>query len=206
MHRRAFGLMGASFLAMGAARGASAKTVLKAGHISPKDGPEGVAADRWAQLVKQKTNGAVEIQVYPSEQLGPATAMIESTILGNQDVYIGGNVEFERFSPALKALDLNYAVPGEARFQLDVRSVEAASVAALYDALHRLVADVAARRGVRFELGEAVVSPAAPMDAGVQAAVARAADEVGVAWRPAARPRSRTRRSQPCVCHSSRTP
>ena len=72
-------------------------------------------------------------------------------------------------------------IPGEARFQLDVRSVEPASVDALYAALHRLVPEIEARRGVRFELGEAVVSPAAPMDAGVQAALARAAD--APAWR-----------------------
>jgi tripartite ATP-independent transporter DctP family solute receptor len=96
---------------------ADAKTVLKAGHISPKNSPEGVAADRFAELVKQKTNGEVEIQVFPSEQLGPATAMIESTILGNQDLYIGGNVEFERFSPGLKAVGLNYAVPSQDQFR-----------------------------------------------------------------------------------------
>ena len=74
-------------------------------------------------------------------------------------------------------------VPGEARFQLDVRSVAAASVDALYAALHRLVAEIEARRGVRFHLGEEVHSPAAQMDAGVQAALARAAEAAGVAWR-----------------------
>ena len=84
---------------------ALAQTVLKVGHISPKASAEGVAVDRFAALVKEKTSGAVVIEVFPSEQLGPATAMIESTILGNQDLYVGGNVEFERFSPGLKALD-----------------------------------------------------------------------------------------------------
>jgi tripartite ATP-independent transporter DctP family solute receptor len=96
---------------------ASAQIVLKAGHISPKTSPEGIAADRFAELVKEKTKGAVTIQMFPSEQLGAATAMIESTMLGNQDIYIGGNVEFERFSPALKALGLNYAVPSQEQFR-----------------------------------------------------------------------------------------
>jgi len=96
---------------------AAAETVLKAGHISPKTSPEGIAVDRFAELVKQKTNGDVVIEVYPSEQLGAAPAEIESTILGNQDFYIGGNVEFERFSPALKALGLNYAIPNEEHFK-----------------------------------------------------------------------------------------
>ncbi|MDQ2803092.1 MAG: hydantoinase/carbamoylase family amidase, partial [Pseudomonadota bacterium] len=44
-------------------------------------------------------------------------------------------------------------VPGEARFQLDVRSVDPASVDAMFAELHRLVPVIEARRGVRFELG-----------------------------------------------------
>lgn len=106
-----------SLLAAALIHPASAETVLKAGHISPKASPEGIAADRFAELVKEKTKGEVVIQVFPSEQLGAATAMIESTMLGNQDIYIGGNVEFERFSPALKALGLNYAIPSQDQFR-----------------------------------------------------------------------------------------
>jgi N-carbamoyl-L-amino-acid hydrolase len=73
-------------------------------------------------------------------------------------------------------------IAGEARFTLDVRSLERASLDALYAALHRLVAQIEARRGVRFELGAEVASPAAPMDAGVQAALVRAAEAAGVHW------------------------
>jgi tripartite ATP-independent transporter DctP family solute receptor len=110
-------LMGSLALAAALLSPASAEIVLKAGHISPKTSPEGIAADRFAELVKEKTKGEVVIQMFPSEQLGAATAMIESTILGNQDIYIGGNVEFERFSPAAKALGLNYAIPSQEQFR-----------------------------------------------------------------------------------------
>jgi len=96
---------------------AQAKMVLKAGHISPKASNEGKAADRFAELVAQKTNGEILVEVFPSEQLGKAVAMIDSTILGNQDIYIGGNVEFERFSPGLKVLGLNYSVEDQAHFR-----------------------------------------------------------------------------------------
>jgi TRAP-type C4-dicarboxylate transport system substrate-binding protein len=101
---------------------AQAQIVLKAGHISPKTSPEGVAVERFAALVKEKTNGGVSIEVFPSEQLGNAPTMIESTMLGNQDVYVGGNVEFERFSPGLKALGLNYAVPSQEQFRRILKS------------------------------------------------------------------------------------
>lgn len=73
-------------------------------------------------------------------------------------------------------------IPGEARFQLDVRSVAPASVDAAFEELHRLVPRIAARRGVRFELGAETSSTPSPMDAGVQAALARAAEGLGVAY------------------------
>ncbi|RPJ04223.1 MAG: hypothetical protein EHM36_11075, partial [Deltaproteobacteria bacterium] len=94
-----------------------AKMVLKAGHISPKTSNEGKAADKFAELVAQKTNGEVVVEMFPSEQLGKAVAMIDSTVMGNQDIYVGGNVEFERFSPGLKVLGLNYAVQDQAHFR-----------------------------------------------------------------------------------------
>lgn len=74
-------------------------------------------------------------------------------------------------------------IAGEAQFQLDVRSVNPASVDAFYAELNRQVARISARRGVRFELGAEAGSQAALMDAGVQDSVAQAARALGVAHR-----------------------
>ncbi|MDE2006219.1 MAG: hydantoinase/carbamoylase family amidase [Rhodospirillales bacterium] len=74
-------------------------------------------------------------------------------------------------------------IPGEARFQLDVRSVTPADVDAMMTELHRLIPLIEARRGVRFELGEETGSAPAPMDAGLQAGLARAAAAAGIACR-----------------------
>ncbi len=71
-------------------------------------------------------------------------------------------------------------IPGEATFMLDVRSVNPASVDAIFDRLAKLVPEIEARRGVRFELGPETGSKAAPMDAGVRAGLARAAEASGV--------------------------
>ena len=96
---------------------ATAQISLKAGHISPKDSVEGMAIDRFADLVKQKTNGTVTVQVFPSEQLGKAVAQIDSTVIGNQDIYFGGSPEFERFSDGLKLLGLNWVIPSQEAFR-----------------------------------------------------------------------------------------
>jgi N-carbamoyl-L-amino-acid hydrolase len=74
-------------------------------------------------------------------------------------------------------------IAGEAAFQLDVRSVNAHSVDALMETLYDIVPEIEARRGVRFELGPESGSRAAPMDAGVQAGLARAAAALGVSHR-----------------------
>ena len=63
-------------------------------------------------------------------------------------------------------------IPGEAHFQLDVRSVNLHSCDALFEVLYDKVAEIEARRGVRFELGPEAGSRASPMDAGVQAGLA----------------------------------
>lgn len=72
-------------------------------------------------------------------------------------------------------------IPGEATFMLDVRSVNPASVDAIFDELARQVTAIEARRGVRFEPGPETGSLAAPMDADLRAALARAAGAAGVA-------------------------
>ena len=71
-------------------------------------------------------------------------------------------------------------IPGEAVFQLDVRSVQPASVDALFEALADRVTRIEARRGVHFALGPETGSAAVPMDAAVQAGLRQAAASLGI--------------------------
>jgi N-carbamoyl-L-amino-acid hydrolase len=71
-------------------------------------------------------------------------------------------------------------IAGEAQFQLDVRSVNLHSVDALFEVLYAKKAEIEARRGVVFELGGEAGSRASPMDAGVQAGLAKAAAALGI--------------------------
>lgn len=64
---------------------ASAKRVFKYGHNTKADQPTGIAAERFAELVKEKTNGEIEIQVFPANQLGKNRQMIENVQMGAQD-------------------------------------------------------------------------------------------------------------------------
>jgi len=71
-------------------------------------------------------------------------------------------------------------VPGEAAFQLDVRSVDLKSVDLVFAELERLVPEIEARRGVRFELGLETSSRPSPMDTQVRAGLLAASTALGV--------------------------
>lgn len=73
-------------------------------------------------------------------------------------------------------------IAGEAAFSLDIRSVSPHACDLMFEALHRLMEEIEARRGVRFERGPETGSRAAVMDAGIRAGLARAADALGVRY------------------------
>ncbi len=74
-------------------------------------------------------------------------------------------------------------IPGEARFQLDMRSVSQASLDALHREVERLVPLIEHRRGVHFALGMENTGKASPMDQAVQAGLAAAAGALGIPHR-----------------------
>ena len=71
-------------------------------------------------------------------------------------------------------------VPGEARFQIDIRGTTVAGIDAVHAAIDRLVGEVEGRRGVRFELVRGPLSPPTPMSAAVRGDLLRAAEELGI--------------------------
>ncbi len=73
-------------------------------------------------------------------------------------------------------------IAGEARFSLDVRSVDLRACDALFEVLHARVAEIEARRGVRFELGAETGSRPSPMDPEVRHGLVRAAGALGVPY------------------------
>jgi len=102
----------------GGQSGAAEEVVtLKLGHISPPASPMGQGAERFAELVKERTDGRVIVDVFPSEQLGPAKDELESTMLGNQDIFLEGAVWYERWSTTLRFLMIPFAFEGREHFR-----------------------------------------------------------------------------------------
>src|SRR5579864_9225050 len=62
------------------------------GLSQPADSPNAIRLQEMAQKVHADTNGAMQIDVYPSSKLGSDNAMIEAVRKGELELYLGGNV------------------------------------------------------------------------------------------------------------------
>jgi len=58
---------------------------LKLGHVAEPDNPYALGATRFAELVKERTNGNVIVKIFPSSQLGNQQKLIESLVFGSVD-------------------------------------------------------------------------------------------------------------------------
>lgn len=82
--------------------------VLKAGHGVQTDHAYHKGITYFADLVKEKTNGRVEIQVFPAAQLGGERDLIEGLQLGTIDISLTAAAPVSNFSNDLLVLDMPY--------------------------------------------------------------------------------------------------
>ncbi len=66
-----------------------------------------------AQLIKERTNGEVEITVFPSSQLGGGRQMIEGAQLGTIEIVITPAAFLGGFNPLVSVLDIPYILPSD---------------------------------------------------------------------------------------------
>jgi tripartite ATP-independent transporter DctP family solute receptor len=87
---------------------AFAKTVLKLGHIAEVSHPYAQGADHFAKLVAEKSGGDMEVQVFPSSQLGSQKDMTEGLIYGTIDMVLTGTADLGQFQPKMSIFDLPF--------------------------------------------------------------------------------------------------
>ena len=108
--RAAVGALGA-LLALGAATPsfAQAKTTLKLGHLGNEENVWHKAALRFAEEVSKRTNGEIDVKVFPNEQLGKETDLIKGIQLGTVDFTITGE-SLQNWAPSAALLAVPYAI------------------------------------------------------------------------------------------------
>lgn len=121
MVRRAFGIaLALTGLLWGVPAGAV--MVLRWGEVLPPDHPSVQMVERIARSVSQRTQGHVQIQVFPAGQLGTTRDQIENVIVGTQQLTTEGAAAISQFFPPLGALEAPYAWRDEAHLRAVMKS------------------------------------------------------------------------------------
>lgn len=106
--KKRLGALSAIVLSLALSGSAMAATVLKLGHIAETTNPYGKGADYFAELVKQKSKGDLEVKVFPSSSLGTQKELIEGLIYGTVDMTLTGTAELGTFQPQMAIFDMPF--------------------------------------------------------------------------------------------------
>ena len=107
-----FGAAGAaSLVAMPSVLRAQTPLKISFGHGAAAGNPRSIAADKFAEIVKAASNGAIEVTVAGSEQLGNDAAMLTSLRTGVLGISANSQGATSAVGPGLAALGLPFLFP-----------------------------------------------------------------------------------------------
>ncbi|MDQ7783980.1 MAG: DctP family TRAP transporter solute-binding subunit [Desulfomonilaceae bacterium] len=84
---------------------------LKFGHIAPPFHGQSKGIDAFAEYVKDKTNGAIEIKTFPFGQLGSETSLTEQVQSGTLDMASITTAVLQNYVPEVAVVDLPFVFP-----------------------------------------------------------------------------------------------
>lgn len=90
---------------------------LKLGTKMPDESVEGKGFNIFADLVKEKSNGEVIIDIYPAELLGKGKTQIDNMLLGTQDMYAEGETYFDDFDSRVQVSSIPFLFRDFEHFQ-----------------------------------------------------------------------------------------
>lgn len=97
-----------AILSAGLAITASAETVIKVGHGAAESFHMHRALLHFEELVEAGSNGEIDVQIFPSSQLGPDREMIEGVQTGVLEMAIPPSSFFAGWDPAFAVIELPY--------------------------------------------------------------------------------------------------
>lgn len=97
--------------------GLSERIIIKFSHVVAENTPKGLAVDRFSQLVKEKTKGRVEVQVFPNGILYSDNTELDALMQGEVQMIAPAYSKLSNQIPPWLAMDLPYAFRDEADVQ-----------------------------------------------------------------------------------------
>jgi tripartite ATP-independent transporter DctP family solute receptor len=97
-----------AILTFGRGAFAQAQTTLSLGHGAAPTNPRHIAAEKFAEVVKQKSGGRIAIRVAPSDQLGNEASLLTSLRTGAVDMCVNSQGTCSALVPEIAALGLPF--------------------------------------------------------------------------------------------------
>lgn len=95
---------------------AAAETLIRLAHtLNPTDARH-MGAERFEELVEERSEGEIQVELYPSSQLGGQAEIFEGMNLGLIEMNIAGSTHLSNLDPAFGVFDLPSLAPDEASF------------------------------------------------------------------------------------------
>ncbi|WP_408007926.1 TRAP transporter substrate-binding protein [Pseudalkalibacillus sp. A8] len=92
--------------------GSGDTTTWKLAHLGNEDHVWHKTAEKFAELVAEKTDGKLEIKIFPNEQLGGETEVLNSIEAGTVDMTISGET-MQNWAPEAALMAVPYAFQGQ---------------------------------------------------------------------------------------------
>lgn len=100
-------------LILGAVPAIAQEFVARIGHLESPQQSRHIYLERVADLVSERTGGAVEFQIFPQGQLGNQRQMTEGVQLGTIQATVSPAAFLGGFNPTVSVLDIPYLMPAD---------------------------------------------------------------------------------------------
>jgi tripartite ATP-independent transporter DctP family solute receptor len=85
--------------------------IIKLSHALPEDTPQHVGALAFKKMVEERTDGAIEVQVFPASQIGSDVEAVEMMQSGAIQASLVPTAKMSVFDPSLQLIDLPFLFP-----------------------------------------------------------------------------------------------
>lgn len=108
-------------LAAAASTTSYAEKVIRLGHTGAANHHFQTISEQFAEFVSERTDGEITIEIYPSDQLGNQTQLVEGTLLGTNDMVLTSDAVLSNFVPQVGMINLPFIFrdSGHVRAALD---------------------------------------------------------------------------------------
>lgn len=90
------------------AGGTNEKITLKLNHVGATTHPYHLGSERFAELVSEKSNGSIEVQVFPASQIASGAKAIEFVQMDTLDIALESTMSLSNFVPEIDVLNLPF--------------------------------------------------------------------------------------------------